>query len=138
MEDKIIGPITTRQFIIGIGAMLLVFLSYKFADTALFIIQAILILGIYALVAFIKINGRPFYQFILSVGRSVVRPQLRIWSRQYSPKGAQKTDAGPDTEAITQAKPRLRSQALSELTLLVDTGGKYRSEEIFQKQHAKK
>lgn len=138
VEDKIIGPITTRQFIMGIVAMLLIFLSYKFADTALFAIQAILILGIYALSAFVKINGQPFYQFILSVVRGIVRPQLRIWSRQYVLPPSKKADQASPEEAFVPIKPRMRPQALSELALLVDTGGKYRPEEIFQKQHAKK
>ncbi len=60
VEDKIIGPITTRQFIMGIGAGLFIFLSYRFADLSLFIILAVLIFGFYVLIAFIKVNGSPF------------------------------------------------------------------------------
>lgn len=145
VEDKIIGPITTRQFAIGVIAMLLVFAAYKLADTALFIIQAVLILGLYALIAFIKINGQPFYQFALSIVRSVVRSQLRVWSKQVIIPQAAYKQPGREEEAMPQApKTRPRSQALSELTLLVDTGGRYRPEEILarlaesQQPHAQK
>ncbi|MBI2050635.1 MAG: PrgI family protein [Parcubacteria group bacterium] len=144
VEDKIIGPITTRQFIIGIVAILLVFAAYKLADTALFALEAVLILGAYALIAFIKINGQPFYRFALSIVRSAVRSQLRVWSKQYvAPARPKEQGALGEVEALPAYKPRMRSRALSELTLLVDTGGKYRPEEILaqsrenQNKHAK-
>jgi len=54
VEDKIIGPITTRQFIMGVVAMLLIFLAYRFADTLLFIIEAVVIFLLYILIGFIK------------------------------------------------------------------------------------
>ena len=132
VEDKIIGPITTRQFIMGVAATLLVFLSYKFADTVLFAIEALFIVGVYVLAAFIKVNGQPFYQFMLSMVRSLVRSQLRVWSKAGNVSAAVKQkSASPEEEAFPAApKYRPRSQALSELSLLVDTGGKYRPEEI--------
>jgi len=146
VEDKIIGPITTRQFVVGVVAMLLLFISYRFSDSVLFAIQAILIIGLYTLIAFIKVNGQPFYTFVLSVIRSVTRSSLRVWLKTgndvYVPK--QKTDSSEDTAPAIVLKSRPQSHSLSELSLLVDTGGKYRSEELFQStqlaknQHAKK
>ena len=86
VEDKIIGPITTRQFAMGVVAGLLIFFSYKFADTALFAIQALLVFGIYILIAFIKVNGQRFPLFALSIVRSLLRSGLRVWSRINIPK----------------------------------------------------
>lgn len=136
VEDKIIGPITVKQFIMGIGAGLLFFLAYKFADTALFIIQALLILGIYILIAFVKFNGQPFYLFALSVIRSILRPSLRAWMKGSAPvaqaKQAKK-ESDSSSISIIPAKPHPRTSTLSSLALLVDTGGKYRPEEIIKK-----
>lgn len=133
VEDKIIGPITTRQFIMAVVATLLVFLSYKFADTVLFALEALLIVGVYVLSAFIKVNGQPFYRFALSVARSLTRPQLRVWSKAGSASASAKQKvASVEEEALPVARVApVRSRTLSELSLLVDTGGRYRPEEIF-------
>ncbi|MBI1961560.1 MAG: PrgI family protein [Parcubacteria group bacterium] len=146
VEDKIIGPITTRQFIMGVAAALLVFLSYKFADAVLFAIEALFIVGVYVLTAFIKVNGQPFYQFALSIVRSLVRSQLRVWSKagSVSPVPKQKSASLEEEVHSPAPKHRPRSRTLSELSLLVDTGGKYRPEEILaqsrenQHTHAQK
>src|SRR3989338_4114234 len=128
IEDKIIGPITTRQFIMGVIVMLFLFLAYRFADTVLFIIEAVLLFGFYVLVAFVKVNGRPFYYFALNMIRSFKRPSLRLWSRE-----ATNWQAVPAGEAVaapvaTIAHKKLADQELSSLSLLVDTGGRYRPE----------
>ena len=137
VEDKIIGPITVKQFIMGVVAGLFFFLAYKFADTALFIIEALLILGIYILLAFVKFNGRPFYMFSLSVLRSILRPSLRAWMKGSAPNPIQisKKEASSDSGPIIPHKARPGASTLSSLSLLVDTGGKYRPEEILKKNN---
>ena len=141
VEDKIIGPITTRQFIMGVVSALLIFLAYKFADTTLFIIQAIIIFGIYVLVAFVKINGQRFHTFFLSVVRSLIRSNLRVWNKDFKLKAVkpkkEKIDE-KDKPPVKVQKARAPKRSLSNLSLLVDTGGKYRPEEILKKQNAKK
>ncbi len=136
VEDKIIGPITTRQFIMGVVAGFFIFLSYKFADLALFIIEAIAIVGLYILLAFVKINGQHFHMFALSVVSSVIKAQLRIWKKiqiQKSEKSEQEESGQDEKQALVSAvKPRAKSQELSALSLMVDTGGKYRPEEILR------
>ena len=139
VEDKIIGPITVRQFIMGVIVTLFIFLAYRLADTALFIIEAILLFGFYVLIAFVKVNGRPFYYFALNMLRSIKRPALRMWSRE-------NTDwhsvAAGNSVAVPAPAPVLRKklvdQELSSLSLMVDTGGRYRPEEILAKQRKNK
>ncbi len=133
VEDKIIGPITVRQFIMGVITTLFIFLAYRLADLTLFIIEAILLFSFYALIAFVKVNGRPFYYFILNIIRSLKRPALRLWSREAT---SWQIVAAADAQAPTAAAPILRKklieQELSSLSLLVDTGGRYRPEEILR------
>ncbi|MEK7125737.1 MAG: PrgI family protein [Patescibacteria group bacterium] len=139
VEDKIIGPITTRQFIMGVIVLLFLFLAYRFADTALFALEAIFLFGFYVLMAFVKVNGRPFYYFILNMIRSFKRPSLRLWSREatnWHTVPAGDIINAPAAPALMRKK--LVDQELSALSLLVDTGGRYRPEEILQKQKQNK
>lgn len=135
VEDRIIGPITTRQFIMGIVAGLFVFLAYRFSDLALFIIEVIIIFGFYILMAFVKVNGRPFYFFILNIVETIKRPRLRVWYK----KGIEykittkKEEEKEEDIMVAPIRKRLIDQELSALALLVDTGGRYRPEEIIGK-----
>jgi|TARA_Y100000310_G_C20696771_1_gene826264 hypothetical protein len=141
VEDKIIGPITTRQFIIGVIAAALVFVSYKLSDLTLFIIQTLFIVGIYALIGFVKINGRPFYYFTISVLQLLLRPGLRVWMKKDQPIKVKAKDKSKKDEAEEQFVPQKKKpfqHSLSQVSLLVDTGGKYRPEEILEKQKSAK
>ncbi len=69
VEDKIIGPVTTRQFIIMLSGALLIAVCYKLFDFSLFVTVSILIILIFGTFAFIKVNGRPFHLFILNLFR---------------------------------------------------------------------
>lgn len=136
VEDKIIGPITTRQFIMGVVIALFLFLAYRFADIALFIVEAVLLLGFYVLVAFVKVNGQPFYYFILHIMRSLRRPSLRVWDKEDT---FLRIQAAADQDAVSAIalpvqRKKFVEQELSSLSLLVDTGGRYRPEEILAKQ----
>ena len=134
VEPKIIGPITPRQFIIsiiGLGAM---FLSYKLTDFTLFVIEAILIFIITGTIAFLKVNGQPFHYFFLNIVQMFKRPNLRVWKKQIleekiivgkKVKGADKYDEKEEI-IISKNKKELIHSRLSDLSLLVNTGGAYR------------
>jgi len=137
VEDKIIGPITVRQFIMGVVAVLFIFLAYKLADTALFIIEAILIFGVYVLFEFVKINGQKFHIFLLSIIRSLTRAQLRVWNKNFKLNTVKSKDSkvkeNKDAPVLIN-KIHPPKSTLSSLTLMVDTGGKYRPEEVLKKK----
>lgn len=134
VEPKVIGPVTVRQFIMFIVGGLFIFLSYKLADFALFIIEAIIIAGLVVVFAFLKINGRPFHLFLLSFLHALTRPKVRVWKKtelevKKTVKAEPEEAAGPKI-----AKPLFRRPAeISELALLVDTGGAYQTTEDTEK-----
>jgi len=140
VEDKIIGPITTRQFIMGTVAAFFIFLSYKFADFGLFLIEAILIVGVYILVGFVKVNGQSFHMFLASVFKSIMSDQVRAWNKipSSSISKQKQTSSQDDNRGYVPPKQIPKSQELSSLSLLVDTGGRYRPEEIFKKEKINK
>jgi len=142
VEDKIIGPITTRQFIMGVITMLIMFLAYRLADLSLFIVEAVILFVLYIVVAFVKVNGQPSYYFFLSIIRAFKRPSLRIWDKSMAhfdiapARGSvAKEEDGPH-ENVAPRKV-LAQQELSSLALMVDTGGRYRPEEILARHKQK-
>ncbi len=129
VEDKVIGPITTRQFIIIIVALIIMFIEYKLSDFVLFLLLAVLTFGFSGLFAFLKVNGRPFYYFLLNVFQTMKRYQLRVWI----PEGVDKKPTIRKKNKTVKApqfigKEHISSSRLSELSLVVDTGGVYRGE----------
>lgn len=130
VEDKIFGPITTRQFIILLVAGLILFIVFKLADLALFIFL-LAIIGSFALVlAFVKINGQPFHYFLLNIVQTVRRPSRRLWVKSYHDRELKELISAA-VPAVAETPPqaeRLSYSRIRDLTLLVNTGGYYRPE----------
>ena len=130
VEDKIIGPITTRQFIIMLVAILADFLAFKVLTFVFFILFLLVVTGFAIILAFTKINGQPFHYFLLNLFQTFRRPRLRVW--QISVSGAAikiYAQSAPKAQPkIEVNKERPTSSHLSDLSLLVNTGGVYRPE----------
>ncbi len=128
-EDKIWGPITVRQFIIVLSGGLLIALSYKLSDFALFLTQTGLIVLFVVVFAFVKINGVNFHLFLLNVIQTIKRPKIRIWRKEYIKVEEFKIKGeGVVAEAPIINKSLLPNKKLSELSLIIDTGGVYKGE----------
>ncbi|PIS04946.1 MAG: hypothetical protein COT81_03665 [Candidatus Buchananbacteria bacterium CG10_big_fil_rev_8_21_14_0_10_42_9] len=132
VEDKIIGPITVRQFIILLVGVGFGFVAYKTASFVVFIFIALFILIVTVLLAFAKINGRPIHYFFLNVIQTFKKPRLRIWNKILNNadlKEALRPIKEVEAKTIRTKKP-VASTRLAELSLLVDTGGVYQGEVI--------
>ncbi len=132
VEDKILGPISVRQFIIVLGGTGLVVglyqLLYKLANqTGLFILSAFGVIVGVVLFAFVKVNSRPFHLFVLNVLQSVKNPHLRIWNNQVAETLQYRKEPPPPPPLPT--KQPLTKTNLAKLALLVDTGGAYHEDE---------
>jgi len=130
VEDKVIGPITVRQFIILLIGSGLIFASYKLSDFTLFLFQFVILSGLTFGFAFVKINGRPVHYFLLNFIQTSRRPKLRLWQKRFSDAelkefSTKKVHALPPK--IT-TKNKVRASRLAELSLIVDTGGVYQGE----------
>lgn len=127
VEDKIIGPVTTRQFIIMLATGLLIFILYKLLVFTAFIMFGLLLFGIGGTVAFLRINGQPFHFFLLNLIQTSRRPRLKIWDKELTASElaglmAQKPAA---TRSVPARKEAYTSSRLAEIALTVDTGGVY-------------
>lgn len=78
-EDKIVGPLSLRQFIIvGAGAGVAGVL-YFVIQTWLWLILAIILVGGAIGIAFIKIEGRSLPKIIMSAFNFYWSPQIYVW-----------------------------------------------------------
>lgn len=135
VENKIIGPISPRQFIIMLAAGGLIFVCYKLLTFAPFIVAAALILGIGALFAFVKINGQQFHYFMLNIIQTLKRPGLRTWKKEIDDKSREAVEA---EMKILPTRKLVSSSHLSELSLIVDTGGTYQENVVDKNKNNKK
>ncbi|HRY63668.1 MAG TPA: PrgI family protein [Patescibacteria group bacterium] len=130
VEDKIIGPITTRQFVMIIIGGIICFVAQKLLDTISFAIVSLLVVMAIILFGFIKINGRNFYDFAKSWMEVLRRPRVRVWYKQVSLAeviSQRKKENQPVVQTdFTPSRKTLLSKHLSELSLIVDTGGRYK------------
>lgn len=130
VEDKVIGPITVRQFIILLVGAGLIFISYKLADFALFLVEGVFILLITIVIAFVKINGRPIHYFLLNIIQTSMRAKIRVWQKIFSTSELKSYSKPEVSELPPRIKTRnkIRASRLAEMSLIVDTGGIYEGE----------
>lgn len=132
VESKIIGPITARQFLIMLGVLVVEFIIYRVFLNILFVLMfGVPVLGIGLAFAFMKVNGQPFHFIVLNFIQNFQKPRLRIWDKTLSDADVrvflEKVDEDVAPPPVRKA-PIERSR-LNELTLVVNTGGVYASDE---------
>lgn len=81
VEDKIIGPLTLKQFLYLAAGGGILFMLWFFIKLWLFIILAIVIGFFCAALAFYKVNGRPLITFLGSIMVYFKKPKLYIWRK---------------------------------------------------------
>ena len=128
VEDKIIGPITTRQFIILLAGCLIIGISYKIFDFSLFIVFGLFMFAVTGIFAFLRINGRPFHYFVLNLFQTFKKSKLRIWHNTFdmSDSVVEKNNFVSANKPVPEK--RHSSSRLAELSLIVDTKGAYQGE----------
>ncbi|MCA9376085.1 MAG: PrgI family protein [Candidatus Doudnabacteria bacterium] len=125
IEDKVIGPLTVKQFAYLLGGGLFVAAMSAIVETGPLIAIAVLVGAIVVPLAFVKINGRPLPQTLAALLQFNLRPKKRLWAKDV----ATKTIAIQDLvhrEEPQQEGPRVKSldrSRISDLALQLDTAG---------------
>jgi len=130
VEDKIIGPITTRQFIILLVDGLIIFLLFKILLFTYFVILSLILLAFGVVVAFLRINGQPFHFFLLNILQTSRRSKVRVWNKERTTAELQAylhVATPPPLPSKIRKEPISQSR-LNEIALIVDTGGVYTPE----------
>lgn len=87
-----------------------------------------IIFAIAIVFAALKINGKPFHYFLLTIFQTLKRPTLKIWSKQFSYRDI-KIEKEKKAPPVIYTKRPLTASRLTQLSLIVDTGGTYQEED---------
>ncbi len=130
-EDKIIGPLTARQFVELLVTGLLMFTLFKLLSFVWFLVIGIPVFSIGVILTFVRVNGQPFHMFLLNLIQSLKKPKLRVWDKRLTDAEVRVylNTAPPPPPAPSLRKAPVSSSRLQELTLVVNTGGVYKPEE---------
>ena len=81
MPDRIVGPLTMLQFVYAVLGGGLAFFIYSTLPSPLNFLLAIIVALLTLAIIFLKINERPFSQFMLSLFRFMGAPKVRTWQK---------------------------------------------------------
>lgn len=117
IEDKIIGPLTIKQFVYLVGGAGMAFIIYTYLPIYISLILIAGVVGLSLALAFYKINNKPFIDFLESAFIFYTKNNLYIWKKEEKPV-EQKTKA-PE-EAAQIYVPRLSDSKLKDLSWSLD------------------
>lgn len=81
VEDKIIGPLTLKQFIYLLLGGGVIFLLYSTLKLSVFIIVAIPVAIFVLMLAFYRVGNQKFTQFVVNFLSFISKPNIYIWKK---------------------------------------------------------
>lgn len=132
-EDKLIGPLTLKQFLYLLGGASIVFIAYQYyARQYLYFVEFLFISLIFAMLtvalAFVRINGRSFSTFLGSLFRFIFVSKQRSWDKEPRTQlPAMKVSAQDIKDTKSEIKERKQSKnfqmQIEKLANILDSGG---------------
>lgn len=111
VEDKVIGPLTIKQFLYLLVAGVVIFILYKVLNLFATIILAIPILGITIPLAFMKVHGQPFMGIVSNFFRFLRKPDFYVWKKPVNKKPSPESMETEDIEIIKKSLDSRSGQA---------------------------
>jgi len=106
VEDRIIGPLTIKQFGIIFGAGVLIFLGYSATKSVLVTVFLFMLIGVPAItLAFAKINGRPIYNSISYFVNFFLSPKVMVFHKQATLQKAENNQKSQNTAVKEATSP---------------------------------
>lgn len=125
VEDKIIGPLTLKQFIYLAGAAGLCIIFFVYLPLILAVLLAIPVGGLGVALAFYRMNGKSFIEVLEAGFNYYTGAKLFLWKHQ-EPGLKERTAAAQAAQAAADAArpaphaPRLTRGKLSDLAWSLD------------------
>ncbi|MDD3711839.1 MAG: PrgI family protein, partial [Patescibacteria group bacterium] len=85
LEDKVIGPMTLKQFVYVLAGGMLDYVCFLIFDTTLFILLALPITLFFLAMAFAKVQDQPFPKFLQNFIIFLFIPKQRVWNKKAKP-----------------------------------------------------
>lgn len=115
IEDKVIGPLTIKQFAYLAGGGGLVYLSLKLLPLFIALPVAAAFGGFSLALSFMKYNEKPFIHTVEAFIRYYSRSRIYLWHKQKaapSPRESRATIAPDARSALTESKLKTLSWSL--------------------------
>ncbi len=100
VEDHIVGPLTLRQFLYIATGFLIIFTSFFFFVTWLWLPFSLVTAAISLAFALIKYNGRPLLAVTLAAFHYLARPKMYVWQKPLS--GEERPSPPPTTGLLAR------------------------------------
>jgi hypothetical protein len=81
IEDKIIGPLTIKQFLYLVVGAIIIYILFKILNFFVFIILAIPVAAISLALAFVRLNQQPLVSALKNFFGFVRKPDFYIWKK---------------------------------------------------------
>ena len=120
IEDRIIGPVTLKQFLYLLGAAGIAILGWAFLYFARFVIFAVPAAGLFVALAFLKINERPLPTVIFNAIGYYLKPRLYIWRKIPQKRETIRTPADRKNESLLAGAPKLSESKLNDIAWSLD------------------
>ena len=125
VEDKIIGPLTLKQFIYVAGAGGLCVVFFVYLPLFLAVVLSLPVAGLAAALAFYKVNGKSFVEMLEAGFNYYTGAKLFLWRKKEpdikaQTEAAQAAAAAEEATRVVKNVPRLTRGKLSELAWSLD------------------
>jgi len=80
-EDKIVGPLTLKQFGFAAVAFVICFIFFSFLTTTFAIMLSIPVGGFALALAFGRVKGIPMTKYLINFVSFALKPQLYLWRK---------------------------------------------------------
>lgn len=111
VEDKIVGPLTWRQFIYIAGGAGLLIVFYFSLPFIFFVMIGGPIGALAGFLAFHKVNNRPFSHFLESVFHFITHGRLYLWHKEHEQTIIMHTENEPKQLPDERDRSKLASLA---------------------------
>jgi hypothetical protein len=126
-EDKIVGPLTIKQFIFMSGAFGAAAVLYFVLNTFIWLLIALPLCALGVAFAFVHVNGQPFAKVLASAFKYYWSPQMYIWQNEpmrlkYDKAAAPAEDAASTDQSNMSLEKVVAGMALKTAWQEVQTG----------------
>lgn len=119
VEDKIVGPLTLKQFIYVAGSAGLCIVFFVYLPLIAAIILSIPVVASGVALSFYKMNGKPFIEILEAGFNYYTGAKLFLWKHQ-EPKAPTAAEKVPVATSTAPATARLTRGKLSDLVWSLD------------------
>lgn len=119
IEDKVIGPLTWKQFVYLAGGGGLAVTLFLNAPTMIFVLVGLPGVALAAALAFHRVNNRPFSVFLEACFAYISRTKLYLWRKDQT-QSAPPVTGERDTETVQNPLTFVQKKNLSALARSLD------------------